>query len=848
MENSVLRKLFFQSVFRREHDVAEPTKTTFDWIFNESSGLGSPIEDVRLGLRDLEDVSDETISRFEMSESFTHFLRQDGQTYLITGKAGCGKSTFMKYVAHHAKTDENIKAWAGGAKLVVVRLFFWQSDDHFQGSIEGFWRSMLFQILSQCPEVVSQVFPQQQPESVSNAVEFQTPELEIAFSRLLDASDSESYRFFFFIDGLDEHQGDNLSHENMANLLASWASRPNFKVICSSRPNTVFLDTFRETGVIVEFHRLTCSDISSFAESRFKDSLSKPKMLDAQRNCIALVDEITTRAEGVFLWAGIAVRALINQALEHDGEEQALRLRLQQCPDSLDELFQQMLSRIDETDRIQRRSNIVLYLAVHNPFESPLNALIYSWLDELEWFERPESLHRPLSAGRFQETYSESQVASRKERVETLLHQVTKGLLEIISTKDPIPYLGHRVDLYHRSVREFLKDQWRLGSRINPFSSPSEELMVYCRLRSLEAKGIARQFLSAEHDPKLRNTNPIESLVTNSRRLFDYTFMWLAACSRKDNHPPSDYLLEFQDALEQAQNRLPPFILGSMLINGQVSWRYHSQTATHPCDFLHWAAYWNLGNFVRENYNPNIINRTASVPGLSLLFSSSVSGDADTTQFLLSHSYRPHDRIQITDHSLFSSFDEQDVSLRGAGKPSYAPAPGWQRVYNDMRYRFDAPQESATIWAVFLRDFANNVRSHCWKRLSSESWPLYLDKDWLERLAHVIEAHLNAGADPSACFLVLVKDSEELHEVDLYQMLDVAKPDNLPALTDLLSGRGQWWRNIWGGRLLVQAPPPSSSTHRAAMTNLLLTKEWRVLGVRFRDGNELVGSFKVRVF
>lgn len=856
LENSVLRKLHFQSIFRREHDVVDPEDKTFQWIFDISHETETTDQVVKDDLI-LDDLitsyssADEAINRRNTSTSLMRFLREEGQTFLITGKAGCGKSTFMKYVAHHKQTDANVKIWAGATKLLVVRLFFWQSDDHFQMSIEGFWRSVLFQILSQCPELIGQVFPngQSASENVSNAVEFAKPELESAFSRLLAVASPERYSFIFFVDGLDEHQGDNLSHESMANMLASWSSRPNMKVVCSCRPYTVFLDTFRDTGVIVEFHKLTWSDVSNFAESKFRSALSKSRMLDAQRNCIALVEEITTRAEGVFIWATIAVRALVNQALDHDGEEEALRLRLQQCPDSLDDLFKQMLKRIDESDRIQQRSNMVLWLAVHNPFESPLNALIYSWLDELNWLKGSKSQRGLLPGNSAQQAYSEGEISRRKDRVETLLHQVTKGLLEIISTKDHVQYLEYRVDLYHRSVRDFLRDEWRHGRRISPFSSPNEELAAFCCLRSLEAKGIAQQCQLIIPDNGDGNKNLTESLVTNLRRLFDYTFMWLATCSKRGTPPPTNYLLDFEGALVHAQSICAPFLLGTMLINGQASWRYHSQDTEHPCAYLHWAAYWHLGDFVRTKCLPEASDRAIDSSDLRILLSSSVAGDADTTRFLLSCGHRPQDRIRITNHRLYSPFDERDVSAKDLDKMTYTPAPAWKQAYSDVQYRFNGPKQSTIVWAAFLRDLANNVRSFCWKKLASESWPPYLDGDWVERLAHVAEAHLEAGADPSAVFLVLVVDRVEPIEVDLYQMLDLVKPENLESLAALLSTprrrSASWLTSLWSGGGAAQTP---SAVERAAVTRLLLNSEWRILGVRFEDGEELVGSFKVRVF
>lgn len=157
-------------------------------------------------------------------------------------------------------------------------------------------------------------------EKISDAVEFRILELEVAFKRLLGMVSPERYRYCCFIDGLDEDQGDNLGHDNLAGLLVSWALQPNVKLICSSRPYTVFLDAFRETGPLIDFRELTRLDVSNFAQTRFRSWLSKPQMMFAQRNCIALTDEIAIRAEGVILWASLAVRALINQALDNDGE------------------------------------------------------------------------------------------------------------------------------------------------------------------------------------------------------------------------------------------------------------------------------------------------------------------------------------------------------------------------------------------------------------------------------------------------------------------------------------------------------------------------------------------------
>ena len=69
---------------------------------------------------------------------FIDFLQDSGRTLFVQGKAGCGKSTFMKYVAHHDLMNSGLKLWARSKKLVTIKVFFWRSDDLLQESIEGF--------------------------------------------------------------------------------------------------------------------------------------------------------------------------------------------------------------------------------------------------------------------------------------------------------------------------------------------------------------------------------------------------------------------------------------------------------------------------------------------------------------------------------------------------------------------------------------------------------------------------------------------------------------------------------------------------------------------------------------
>lgn len=851
-QNQVLRRLFYRSIFRREDEVITPEGNSFKWIFDtlsEDTGVVAelgPQLDIHSHDGPLEDEdgeSEETL-RSQTSRIFIDFLRHTSRTLFVQGKAGCGKSTFMKLVANNEITKSCLKFWAQTKKLITIKVFFWQSDDPLQQSVEGFLRSVLFQVLSQCPELVDIILPQKSQDDL-DAVEFRLSELEDGFSRLLNMKAGDDYCFFCFFDGLDEHQGDNLSHQNLANQLISWASLPNVKILCSARPYTVFIEAFRESGDVIEFHRLTRSDISNFAETKFQESLAKPKLQEAQRNCLSIVGDITENAQGIFLWAVMVVRTLINQVLDQDGSEKALRQRLQECiqRDSLDSLFELILQRVEKAPYVQKRSNMVLYLAANNPFESPLNALIFSWLDELEWLQDPTDSNPALDV--CEEDYSCDVIAPKIQRVTSLLHQLTQGLLEVVNTRDPAPYFRYRVDFYHRSVRDYLRQHWKTGARATPFPSSAAEVEAYCRLRSLEAIRRARQRFIAADPPSERGDDADDSVRNNLRSLFEYTFVWLGSCSRTNSVPANACLQAFEKALLKSEDTFRPFLLGSVLINEEVSWRYHSRQPLEDTSFIHWAAYWAQGGFVRAETSIDVsregrADNPKSRPELNLLLSSSMAADVETARYLLTKGHRTDEPMKIFDHQ--PGLDQTWQSREADRNDWRSTPPTWESIHQSMGYQSNGLDTVSTVWLVFLRDFVSNVKLYCWKRKVSSSWPLHLDRDWLERLSKIIEAYLDAGADPYIQFLLFHGSPSNMYKASLYQILDVFKPENLSAFDTLL--KKPWWKDI----LSVSVILPKQPVYQPVTTDFLLAGDWKVLGVGLDSGHELLGSFKVRVF
>jgi hypothetical protein len=56
--------------------------------------------------------------------SLADWLRQDSGVYWISGKAGSGKSTFMKYLYRDPRFKESLKLWAGDYRLIVADFYF----------------------------------------------------------------------------------------------------------------------------------------------------------------------------------------------------------------------------------------------------------------------------------------------------------------------------------------------------------------------------------------------------------------------------------------------------------------------------------------------------------------------------------------------------------------------------------------------------------------------------------------------------------------------------------------------------------------------------------------------------
>lgn len=445
-EENILRRLHYPQLRSREESVGKAEFDTFNWFLDLEADLDVKTpDDPKRGL-----LSEDELDILDQARhQFHKWLKNGGLVYHISGKAGSGKSTLMKFLYHHPRVKELLQQWAGPKKLVIGGFFFWSSGTPEEKSLRGLYQSILFQTLQQCPELIQQCFPRHWAKDSHNLENFDTApfhlsELRKAMELLVSQDHTGQHRFFFFIDGLDEFEVDlNTDYKDLAENVLSWAQSPDVKLCVSSRPYVEFFQEFQATQRI-HLHDLTKADLRRFVSGALsKETASDDEMVSS------LSRTITQRADGVFLWVRLVVRSVV-EGIRHKYPLCTLLQRVDGLPRGLEPLYVQLFESIDPLDR--QRSDMMLLLAIS--FDSPLNVLLYSWVDDLLDPEFPFNL--PIRS------YTDEEVLSRHENIKFQLYGLSKGLLEIrpfeyrIKFEENI-YFGLQVNFMHRTVRDFLQ-------------------------------------------------------------------------------------------------------------------------------------------------------------------------------------------------------------------------------------------------------------------------------------------------------------------------------------------------------------------------------------------------------
>ncbi|KAL8827522.1 MAG: hypothetical protein Q9191_003134 [Dirinaria sp. TL-2023a] len=340
--------LFFPEIFARQDDIPKSHEGTCHWIFASNK------VETRGELRSDSDVESNPESARSLPLSdFTDWLENGAEPYWLSGKPGSGKSTLMKYIStefrEFCQSNAVLSPWADGENLVVCSFFFWNIGSPLQKNYVGLLRSLLYQIAEQRPDLVPIMIGEEatQISKMSEAREsvsmyaWTKERLDDALRRFL-AQKPPSTRVCMFIDGLDEFVGDEDSLMNTVRLL-SRTSRT--KVCVSSRPEQIFRQGFANLPQL-KLQDLNRRDIQQATRERL-GSVLKEHFPQLDPEIDNLVQEVTYRSEGIFLWADLIIKDL-KRGLRNEDNMQELCKRLDDMPGTVQGVYEHMLNRLDK--------------------------------------------------------------------------------------------------------------------------------------------------------------------------------------------------------------------------------------------------------------------------------------------------------------------------------------------------------------------------------------------------------------------------------------------------------------------------------------------------------------------
>lgn len=175
-------------------------------------------------------------------------------------------------------------------------------------------------------------------------------EIIYAFSALTKLSGAMgNLRFCFFIDGLDEFDGDVAEG---IEFIRTVAANPRVKVVLSSRPVPECVNAFGRLPAL-HLHHLTRNDIVAYIQNRLGgDQYMERLVRHHRREAEGLIEQVADKAAGVFLWVILACRSVLSGFADCDRISE-LRRRVDELPPELEVLFQHMLDSVDRRHREQ---------------------------------------------------------------------------------------------------------------------------------------------------------------------------------------------------------------------------------------------------------------------------------------------------------------------------------------------------------------------------------------------------------------------------------------------------------------------------------------------------------------
>ncbi|MCJ1397724.1 hypothetical protein MMC11_000920 [Xylographa trunciseda] len=392
IEEVILDSLYLPQIRERYDRITKAHSKTFEWIFQG-------------------DLATQGIEN-----NFNDWLSKGSGCYWIAGKPGSGKSTLMKFICRDKRTLAGLRTWAGASELITASFYFWIAGVSIQKSSTGLLQSLIYEMIQENRRLIPKLFPWRWRTHQYRNIRSQ-PWTENEFwdaIKILKTQTAQDAKFCFFIDGLDEFEGD---HDWLVKFARELGDLPHVKLCVSSRPWTVFEDAFTDVPML-RVQDLTQGDIKQYAKVELESHQRWSKLCKQEPNkAPELIHDISSKSSGVFLWVYLVIKSLKN-GLRNGDSISDLQRRVDSFPSDLEDYFMHILGRLEPFYFHQAKK----FFRVAIESDAPLLLTTYSFLDEND----PEFGQKaPLKP------FTPEEIAFRCEETKRRLNSRCKDLLEV---------------------------------------------------------------------------------------------------------------------------------------------------------------------------------------------------------------------------------------------------------------------------------------------------------------------------------------------------------------------------------------------------------------------------------
>ena len=341
--DTFLKSLTYNEINLRMNEVSDIHPGTFDWVFDET--------------------------RAAPWDCFATWLKGDESIYWVNGKAGSGKSTLIKFMAKNPQTSELLKIRSPSAKVSIVTYYFWLSGSKLQRSSKGFLCSIIRQLVLADKALLSSLLDtDDRLLAKQNLGDWSVGELQ---SLLKQALDQTSCFTCLFLDGLDEFDPDD-DVENLLGLIGNLSPRSNVKICVSSRPENHLVKRLSQYRHL-RLQDLTKDDMRICIQEelellRARDHLD---FLDKEQ-VSEIVDTMSSKANGVFLWVRFVLRNIARGIRNYDGFD-VLLTRIKELPSGMRQVYSEMWERLNGDEMRYRQEAADYFSCVMIETDLPLS-------------------------------------------------------------------------------------------------------------------------------------------------------------------------------------------------------------------------------------------------------------------------------------------------------------------------------------------------------------------------------------------------------------------------------------------------------------------------------------------